>query len=88
MNPELTESSIIEKIKDIVHQTFGLDLSGKPDSTVISELGLDSMAILDVIMSLEDELGTSLKNIQLPKQPTLHDVARMVLQNFTDADHA
>lgn len=88
MNPELTESSIIQKIKSIVHETFDIDLSDKPDTTVISELGLDSMAILDVIMTLEDELGQGLKNIELPKKPTLHDVARMVLQNFTGSEHA
>lgn len=79
---------IIEAIKNITHKTFDIDLSGKPDSMHIAEIGLDSMGVLDVIMTLEDAMGCKLKDIDLPKNPTLIDVANMVIKNLQTPSHA
>ncbi len=88
MNQIWNESSIVEKIREIIHSTFGVDISSEPDTTPIAVLGLDSMGMLDVIMSLEDALGQKLKNIDLPKEPTLRDVALMVSRNLQSGPHA
>ncbi|WP_297910810.1 acyl carrier protein [Thiomonas sp.] len=82
MTQEWDEKRIIASIKEIVQSTFDIDLSSASDSTQISDSGLDSMAILDVLMSLEDLTGKKLAKIDLPKNPTLHDVAEMVLRNL------
>ncbi|MHB1669157.1 acyl carrier protein [Thiomonas sp.] len=87
MNQIWDEFQIIKKIKDIVLSTFNIDLSDKPDTMPIGDLGLDSMGILDVIMSLEDVIGQNLKNIDLPKNPTLRDVADMVIKNMQAGGH-
>ena len=88
MNRAWDQKRIIESIKSITYKTFDIDLSGKADSMHISEIGLDSMGVLDVIMSLEDEFGCKLKNIDLPKNPTLIDVADMVINNLRAQSHA
>lgn len=82
MTQDWTENRIIDKIKEIIHSTFGLDISAEPDTAPITSFGLDSMGMLDVIMSMEDTLGQKLKNIDLPKEPTLRDVAQMVVRNL------
>lgn len=79
------EQKIIEAIKNIVQETFDIDLSDAPPSMQIRESGLDSMAILDVVMSLEDLLGQKIKNIDLQKNPSLQDVAAMVMRNLQGA---
>lgn len=76
------EARIISAIKEIVQQTFDIDLGDVDGSLQIRDSGLDSMAVLDVVMSLEDLTGKKLANIELPKNPTLHDVATMVLRNL------
>ena len=87
MNRIWDESEVIKEIKHIVLSTFNIDLSDKPDTMPIGDLGLDSMGILDVIMSLEDVTGQNLNNIDLPKNPTLRDVADMVIQNMQAGGH-
>jgi acyl carrier protein len=82
------EQRIIASIKEIVQSTFDIDLSEADESMQIRDSGLDSMAILDVVMSLEDLLGQKLKNIDLPKNPTLGDVASMVMRNLPDTASA
>lgn len=87
MNQIWDEFKIIKEINSIVLSTFDIDISGKPDSMPIGNLGLDSMGILDVIMSLEDITGQNIKNIDLPKNPTLRDVADMVIKNMQASGH-
>ena len=77
----ITEQFVINKIKEIVHSIFDIDIENVPNDTLISNAGLDSMAMLDVIMGLEDATGVKFKDVTLPKDPTLADVARMVVRN-------
>lgn len=76
------EPKIIEAIKNIVQEAFDIDMGDASPSTQIRESGLDSMALLDVVMSLEDLVGQKIKNIDLPKNPSLQDVAAMVVRNL------
>ena len=81
--PEIwDEPKIIEAIKNIVQEAFDIDMGDAPPSTQIRDSGLDSMALLDVVMSLEDLVGQKIKNIDLPKNPSLQDVAAMVVRNL------
>ena len=88
MSESWNEPRIIDAIKNIVQSTFDLDLSEAAPSLQIRDSGLDSMAILDVVMSLEDLVGKKIKDIDLPKNPTLQDVAAMVMRNLQGAAHA
>ncbi|WP_079419732.1 acyl carrier protein [Thiomonas intermedia] len=76
-----TEHDVIEKIKEIVLSTFDMDLSKVPSDAPIADAGLDSMAMLDVIIGLEDAVGHKFNDVSLPRAPTLQDVAQMVLRN-------
>ena len=79
MKSTWTEEQITAEIKRIVKETFDIDLSEQDDSVKIADLGLDSMGVLDVIMSLEDLTGKKFNEIALPKNPSLQDVATFVV---------
>ncbi len=87
MSKNWNEALIIEQIKKIIYNNFSIDLADKPGSMNISELGLDSMGLLDVIMSIEDVIGQKINNVELPKNPTMSDVARMVMDNIKASNH-
>lgn len=74
-----TTEQIIDEIKKIVKETFDIDLADKDGATKIADLGLDSMGVLDVIMSLEDLTGRKFNEIALPKNPSLEEVAAFVV---------
>jgi acyl carrier protein len=73
------ELRLTEVVKAAVFEAFQIDLSDKPASMPIADLGVDSMGLLDIIMRVEDVVGLRIDNIELPKNPTLHDVVVMVL---------
>ncbi len=78
-----TEARLLETIKQALKESFGFDLADKPPSMPIAELGLDSMGVLDVVMSVEDAIGQKITNIDLPKNPTLEDVVAMVMRTLS-----
>lgn len=82
MDAQWNEENIIELLKKTVLDTFDIDLSSATPQTSVSDLGLDSMAVLDVVMTVEDTIGFKLGRIELPKNPTLQDVAGMVIRNL------
>jgi acyl carrier protein len=84
MKSTWTEEQITAEIKRIVKETFDIDLSEQDGSVKIADTGLDSMGILDIVMSLEDLTGKKLVNLEFPKNPTLADVASLVVKNLQE----
>ncbi len=87
MSGSWNEQSIIDAIKDIVQKSFDIDLKDADASMPVRDSGLDSIAVFNVIMSLEDLVGKQMDDIDLPKDPTLHDVAVMVMKNLQEPAH-
>jgi acyl carrier protein len=66
-----SDQAITARIRDIAKTTFGLDL---PDSTLpIKDSGLDSLALIDIVMGLEESFGCQLPLERLPANPTIDD---------------
>jgi len=71
-----TTEDILAKISEIALDTFGLKLVDY--NAPIKDAGLDSMAIIDIVMGLEEHFGCSLALEKLPRDPTLHDFVSLV----------
>ena len=71
-----SDEAVIAKIREIAKTTFGLDLpdSGQP----IKDSGLDSMALIDIVMGLEESFGCQLALERLPANPTINDFVALV----------
>ncbi len=71
-----SDEAITAKIRDIAKTTFGMDL---PDSSLpIKDSGLDSMALIDIVMGLEESFGCQLPLERLPANPTMDDFVILV----------
>lgn len=68
--------AITEKIREIAMATFGMEL---PDSNAsIKDSGLDSLALIDIVMGLEEFFGCQLPLERLPPNPTVNDFVALV----------
>lgn len=63
------DEAITAKIREIAKTTFGMDLSDS--SQPIKEAGLDSLALIDIVMGLEESFGCQLPLERLPPDPTI-----------------
>ena len=70
-----SDEAITAKIREIATTTFGLDL---PDSGLpIKDSGLDSLALIDIVMGLEEAFGCQLPLERLPANPTVNDLVAL-----------
>jgi acyl carrier protein len=70
---------ILEKIIDILCDQLDLDREQvTQDSEIIDDLGADSLDIVDLIMTLEDEFNTEITDEMVEGMKTVGDIAKYV----------
>jgi acyl carrier protein len=70
---------ILEKIIDILCDQLDLDREQvTQDSEIIDDLGADSLDIVDLIMTLEDEFDTEITDEMVEGMKTVGDIAKYV----------
>ena len=67
--------SIEDKIKKIVAEKLSVDLDEVvPDASFIDDLGADSLDLVELIMSMEEEFDIEISDEQAEKLLTVKDV--------------
>ena len=75
-------ASIYERIKPIVVEQLGVEEADiKPTASFVEDLGADSLDLVELVMSLEEEFSTPAKKIEIPDE----DAEKIVnIQNAVD----
>jgi len=62
-------ASIYERIKPIVVEQLGVEEADvKPEASFVENLGADSLDLVELVMSLEEEFSTPAKKIEIPDE--------------------
>ena len=70
---------VFEKLREIFANQFGVDPETITESTdIISDLGADSLDVVEMLMSLEDEYGITIEDEKVAEMKTVGDVVRCV----------
>ena len=70
---------VFEKLREIFANQFGLDPETITESTdIVSDLGADSLDVVEMLMSLEDEYGITIEDDKVAEMKTVGDVVRCV----------
>ncbi len=74
---------VLEKIIDILCDQLDLDREQvTEDSEIIDDLGADSLDIVDLVMTLEEEFDTEITDEMIEGMKTVGDVARFVEEHL------
>lgn len=72
----------IDKVKEIIATQLSVNVEKVTEKTNIAEeLGADSLDLVEILMSLEDEFGISIPDEVIPQIKTVNDIA-----DFIDAN--
>lgn len=72
----------IEKIKEILVDELSINAADiKPESKVIDDLGADSLAVMQVVMGIEDEFGIEVPEEEIKNMLTVKDIVDYVEKN-------
>ncbi len=73
---------ILDKLKEIISEQLEVDESMiTPDASITSDLGADSLDLVDLAMSIEDEFEIELSDDALEKIKTVGDMVRYIEEN-------
>ena len=73
---------VFEKVRDILADQLDLEEDSiTMDSSFIEDLGADSLDLVDLVMSLEDEFGLEVPDDQIENFRTVGDVVRYIEEN-------
>ncbi len=76
-------NNIFEKLKAIVVNQIGIDADNvKPESDIIKDLGCDSLDIVDMLMSVEEEFGVTIDDSDVSEMRTVLDVVNFIEQHI------
>ena len=71
-----------EKVQKILAEQLELDADEiTMDSSLVEDLGIDSLDFVDIVMSLEDEFGIEVPDDQVENFHTVGDVVRYIEDN-------
>ena len=70
---------VFEKVRKILCEQFELDEDRVTmDSSLIGDLGADSLDVIDLAMSIEDEFDIEVPDDEIEKIKTVGDIVRFV----------
>jgi acyl carrier protein len=70
---------VLDKLKEILAAQFGIDEDSISESTDIAgDLGADSLDVVEMIMTLEDEFAVSISDEAIGELKTVGDVVRYI----------
>ncbi len=62
-------ATVFERVKKIVVDQLGIDESEvKPDSSFVDDLNADSLDLVELVMSLEEEFSAEGKQMEIPDE--------------------
>lgn len=68
---------MLNKVVEIISEKLSVDASSVTmDSHILNDLGADSLDVVELVMALEDEVGTEIPNEEVLKFQTVGDVVK------------
>jgi len=82
----MTRDEILTRVRDILAETFEIDRERiKPDATLFSDLDLDSIDAIDLVVKLQDWTGRRVPEETLRAVRTVDDVVTMIEAHLRQA---
>lgn len=75
---DMERTKIADTVFDMISQNVGVDRSTLTEASSQSDLGLDSILMIDLMLALEDRLEFSFKSLDMPKNPTIGHIISMI----------
>ena len=70
---------VIDKVKELVAEQLGIDANTiKPESNIIEDLGADSLDVIEMLMTLEEEYGITIPDEKISQIKTIGQIVELI----------
>ena len=78
----ISENVTFEKVRGIICEQFDMDIDAiTPDTSLSGDLDADSLDLVDLAMSIEDEFGIEVPDEVTEKVKTVGDIVKYLEEN-------
>lgn len=77
---------MFEKIRNIIADQLGVDANEITQSTTFEDLGVDSLDLFQILISLEEEFGVEIPNEDAENIKTIQDVVEYIKERNGDEE--
>ncbi len=71
--------SVIDKVKELISQQLGKDISEiTEEKEIVKDLGADSLDVVEMLMSLEEELDVTVPEEDAVNIKTVGDIIKVI----------
>jgi len=75
----ITEVDMIDKVKELVAEQLGISKDTiKDDANIIEDLGADSLDVIEMLMTLEEEYGISIPDEKINQVKTISQIVKLI----------
>ncbi len=72
---------VFEKVASLVAEQLGIDKKNvKENSNIIEDLGADSLDVIEMLMTLEDEFGITIPDEKINQIKTIGQIVELIEQ--------
>ena len=76
------DSDLVDRIRTIISEQFGVNMAEvTPDANILDDLGADSLDVVELVMTLEDEFDIEVSDEAAESIRTIGDVERYVAEH-------
>lgn len=73
------EGNMIEKVKELVSEQLGIDKNTvSAESNIIEDLGADSLDVIEMLMTLEEEFGITIPDEKINQIKTIQQIVDLI----------
>lgn len=73
---------VLEKVRDILVEQLDVEEEKvSMEASIIDDLGADSLDVVDLVMSLEDEFDVEIPDDQVKNMKTVGDIVKYIEEN-------
>lgn len=78
-------TDIFEALSALVVERYGTPAAPLEPGTRQSDLAIDSILMLDLLMDIEDRFGFRFRSMELPRDPALSDLVALIESSLAAA---
>lgn len=77
------EMATIDKVKELMSKQLGISVDDiTPDKEIVKDLGADSLDIVEMLMTFEDEFGVTMPEEDTVDIKTVQDIVTLLEKNM------
>ncbi len=76
-----SNEQILNKLLSTLHQRFAIDTAQVNNASRLSDIGIDSLHLVDIMLDMESEFGFRFESLLLPPDPSLEQITLAILRD-------